>query len=339
MPKLPKPTRSSSRASRGRLRRHNTEPAPVAVPPVADLSDVDERQLLCEQVIAANQRIQDLQDALDNRPPPAAAWGGSSPPVPVRFASQLSAQEPTRQQQPVPIPLPIHQVPPPNVGPLGYQLPPAGPPNNPAHEQPAALHPTYEQPAALHNSLGDIQQTILNASSGIYEPPGNQNELGAGLSRFFTLGATLDMRLKARIWTGQYIDLPSLISIVGRHSLTVNLDNGAPSLSLASPRTAPVEHIWAWLRLFATYAAVYTERQPQAAPGLFTYAVRILDLQRRYKGYMWRTYDERFRSLKAYCPQLPWHVINWDLANELIGEIQTLTTTPSNNRNDEASAP
>ena len=91
------------------------------------------------------------------------------------------------------------------------------------------------------------------------------------------------MRIKAHIWAGQYVDLPSLISFVGRHSLTVNMDNGTPTLSLATPRTAPVEHIWAWLRLFPTYAAVYTERQPQAAPGLFTYAIRILDLQRRYK--------------------------------------------------------
>ena len=170
---------------------------------------------------------------------------------------------------------------------MGYQLPPAGPPNNPAYEQfdntpydqhntfafNRPNHPAYEQPAVIPTGFGDIEQAILNASSGNFNPPGQQNELGEGLSRFFTLGATLDMRIKSRIWAGQYVDLPSLISSVGSNSLTVNMDNGALTLSLATPRTAPIEHIWAWLRLFATYTAVYTERQPQAAPGLFTYAI------------------------------------------------------------------
>ena len=47
---------------------------------------------------------------------------------------------------------------------------------------------------------------------------------------------------------------------------------------------------------------------------MFTYAVRILDLQHQYGGTAWRTYDENFRRVRAHCPTMPWHTVNWDMA-------------------------
>jgi len=86
-----------------------------------------------------------------------------------------------------------------------------------------------EAPAGVPLGMGDIQQALLNASTGI----------------------------KACIWSGQYVDLPTLISAVGQHSLTMNMDGGQPMLSLATPGTKPVKHIWDWVRLFFTYAAIF----------------------------------------------------------------------------------
>ena len=44
------------------------------------------------------------------------------------------------------------------------------------------------------------------------------------------------------------------------------------------------------------------------------YMIRILDMQRRYGGLIWRSYDEKFRKVKGKCQKLPWHVINWQIA-------------------------
>ena len=301
-------------------------------------------QLLLARIEAANVRIQELEHERNNlprRPPPAAALGRAPSPdvepildIPAPYypvQQQLDRPIPQQMAQHVqmapPMPQQMAPMPPPMRGPLNHVLPPAGPPNNPDPGYIPDRGYVMEAPAGVPMGLGDIQQAIMNAASGM--PPTSNTEQSEPFSRYFALGATLDMRTKTRIWSGQYIDLPSLVSAVGRHGLTVNMDGGQPTLSLATPRTEPVEHIWAWVRLFFTYAAIYSERKPQDAPGLFTYAVRILDLQRRYRGTMWRAYDERFRSLKAYCPQLPWHTINWDLANELIGEMATPNLAPA----------
>ena len=229
------------------------------------------------QIEAANLRIQQLElgnNRAQHMPPPAAALGRAPSPELEQLPEPQQYQPPQPQQQ---YQQPQQQMPPPNRGPLNYVLPPAGPPNNPWPGQ------HIEQPAPM--PMMDIQQAILNASTGGL-PPSSTTQLGEPISRFFALGATLDMRIKVRIWSGQYVDLASLAIAIGRHSLTVNMDNGQPTLSLATPHAEPIEHIWAWLRLFFTYASIYSERRPQEAPGLFTYAVRILDLQRRYRGTM-----------------------------------------------------
>ena len=89
-------------------------------------------------------------------------------------------------------------------------------------------------------------------------------------------------------------------------------------ISVTPAKSAPPATIYHWLRLFATYAAVYTERYLAQGPAMWSYAIGIMDLHRQYAGTGWRTYDEKFRRVKAHCPTLPWHVVNWDMAMSAI---------------------
>jgi hypothetical protein len=75
-------------------------------------------------------------------------------------------------------------------------------------------------------------------------------------------------------------------------------------------RAQPVSSIFEWLRLFGTYAAVFLAARPTLAPSMMTYMVRIVDLNKKYGGWVWREYDIRFRQMKAVVAReedLPWH--------------------------------
>ena len=70
--------------------------------------------------------------------------------------------------------------------------------------------------------------------------------------------------------------------------VAVNNEGNQSSIYLTLARARPSGTVMEWLRLFSTYAAVCLDRHPDEAPGVLTYVVSILDMQRRYGGFAWR---------------------------------------------------
>ena len=139
------------------------------------------------------------------------------------------------------------------------------------------------------------------------------------MTPFLLLGATLDPKIKAMIWAHQYIELGSLASAAEPTvSWTLDPHSQLPQPHVAPARVTPVSTFSAWLRAFCTYASVYVERHPSEAASLFSYIVRIQDMDRRHGGLAWRTYDEKFRRIHALLPSMPWHTTNWDLAMDAV---------------------
>ena len=135
-----------------------------------------------------------------------------------------------------------------------------------------------------------------------------------GIAQFFVLGATLDPKIKLKIREGAYVDLGSL-SAPSDASVSVAMgSDGQPSISLTPSRGRPPTSICEWIRLFGVYASIYVECHPSESAALFTYMVNVMDIHRRHGGVAWRLYDERFRRIRAMAPELPWHLINWDVA-------------------------
>jgi hypothetical protein len=155
------------------------------------------------------------------------------------------------------------------------------------------------------------------------------------VTNYLVLGATLDPKIKAKVWAGQYVELSSLSDQSDvKVSVSVNKDDSL--ISLTPAKSPPPATIYSWLRLFAAYAAVYLERYPAQGPAMFSYTVRIFDLHRQYGGVAWRNYDEKFRRVKAVCPTLPWHTVNWDMAMSLVHPSanpggQSQSTRPTSN--------
>ena len=175
-----------------------------------------------------------------------------------------------------------------------------GPPSHDEIDAPPGGSDEQNHRSILESALNHILSTDKDKTKG--EDPE---------STLLILGATLDPKIKAKVWAGQYIDLTTM-SHAEEKPMCLAINSKNSTLSLSQPRTSGPIHIYDWLRLFGTYSALYTERNPEAAPGMFTYMVRILDIQKQYGGQVWKVYDEKFRRLKASRPTLPWCEIHWN---------------------------
>ena len=190
------------------------------------------------------------------------------------------------------------------AGLLPGSLPPVAPPVEPTPLLPPA-------PPSSQDLLANILQQMTTPASTAGEQDGSS---GGGIAQFFVLGATLDPKVKAKIREGAYVDLGSL-GAPSDASVSVAMgSDGQPSISLTPSRARPPASILEWIRLFSVYASVYVERHPAESSSLFSYIVNVMDLHRQHGGVAWRLYDERFRRIRAMAPELPWHMVNWDVA-------------------------
>ena len=153
-------------------------------------------------------------------------------------------------------------------------------------------------PALSSHNLTDSMLSILEGDDYSFNP------ISATIS-----AATMDVKIKRKIWLGQYIDLgclapPSDIKPKEQQNLLLSLTN-------SKPRFRPPFSIDEWRRWFCIYATIYTTRYYKSAPQLFEYINRIYGLQAKSPNtYIWRLYDEEFRKRKAADPSLDWHEIN-----------------------------
>lgn len=128
------------------------------------------------------------------------------------------------------------------------------------------------------------------------------------------MAARVSSKIKAKIWTQEYIDLGSLLSLSpssNSYSLSLKANNEKFFLE---PNDKPRHrfHISQWLTTFNTFVAVYTERFPQRAPQLTKYCETVRDIFA--KGEDWHLCDEQFRFLRQSDPNLfTWDQIHWEL--------------------------
>ena len=97
-------------------------------------------------------------------------------------------------------------------------------------------------------------------------------EQGEALSSFSILGATLDNKLKTKIWSQEYVDLGTLVPNTALAAgLNVQYDVGSVSqISLSSAKVRQPGNVMEWHRWFSIYASVYTQKYADEAPALFT---------------------------------------------------------------------
>ena len=86
---------------------------------------------------------------------------------------------------------------------------------------------------------------------------------------------------------------------IQRVSLELTQIGTQQALTMAkSPSSKPISSYSQWVPALSIYAAVITERFPNLAPSLFKHISDIGDMDRRFGGMAWRSYDESFRRAK-----------------------------------------
>lgn len=168
------------------------------------------------------------------------------------------------------------------------------------------------QPNSSHES--EPQEVITAALQQLINPQEDDNNEGEQIysSSYLILGSVVDRKLKEKIWSREYIDLPQLINKEDT-DVAVSIHNGGrPSFSIRQNKSSPPGNIFQWLEMFSTFASIYLEKFPMEGPSLFTYMSKIIDLSRKHQGYLWRTYDEKFRRVKKRA-NFEWHEMRWEL--------------------------
>ena len=122
-------------------------------------------------------------------------------------------------------------------------------------------------------------------------------------------------KIKAKIWANEYVDLGSLQSnSLGEESYTFKLQNGEegkPVFTVVpNEKRRTIRNIDQWTAVFQTFVAVYSEKYPQATPGLMKYSSIVRELA--FRSANWRFYDENFRKLRQKDP-VPWEQIHTEL--------------------------
>ena len=134
------------------------------------------------------------------------------------------------------------------------------------------------------------------------------------------LGGNLPIELKQRIWNGDFIPMHTFLkehdlddSQNQRVSLELTQIGTQQALTMAKSHSSkPISSYSQWVSAFSIYAAVMTERFPNLAPSLFKHISDIGDMERRFGGMAWRSYDESFRREKK-AHLLEFGQIHWDL--------------------------
>lgn len=133
----------------------------------------------------------------------------------------------------------------------------------------------------LPTDMADSPQALMGKAIEHMLDGSGTSKGESALASYMTLGFTLELRVKAKIWGKQFVELSTLVTVPEK-SLAVTFDSSDnPMIALSTGKPKGITNIFQWLRLFGTYAAVYLERYPTEAPGVMTYIVHVLDLQKK----------------------------------------------------------
>ena len=230
------------------------------------------------------------------QPPPAALGAPPQPP-----------QEPI-QEPPVPRPQVPQQI--------VVQPPMPQPPPLQGAQPPVAQGEgiAFNNGVPPHVNQGNDLNFLINEPNGqqgeAYRPHGIK-QLGAPLGKF------VDDGLKAKIWRGDFVDLPLLLSNSGPGggSQPLALFNIDGQLCLKSQAEKPKEifNIDKWTAAFFVFMSIYLQRHPQRAIELIKYTDVVRKLAQRFPGSGWVLYDKEFRLEQAIDPTRSWAHYDSDL--------------------------
>ena len=123
-----------------------------------------------------------------------------------------------------------------------------------------------------------------------------------------SLSSTVSSKIKAKIWSNEYINFGTLLSLSPnnhKYSITVassDSESSRPHLTLEPSQPAKkVQSITQWLSAFNIFVAIYAEKQATDTPKLMKYCETVRDIATKPGD--WLYYDEQFRFIRQSPPR------------------------------------
>ncbi|KAK3101442.1 hypothetical protein FSP39_003631 [Pinctada imbricata] len=156
-------------------------------------------------------------------------------------------------------------------------------------------------------------------SSGNEHSSLSDNSVSAMSSIFDNVGEHVPLKLKEKIWNGQFIDLSLLLK--SARDMTSELESGGEVilkdgklLVQKHKSTKPLFNIHAWTSAFLVYMSLYLEKHPSRVQEMLKYMRDVrLAASRAPNQTAWVRYDEQFRLKRANNPQSSWGIIDNEL--------------------------
>lgn len=185
--------------------------------------------------------------------------------------------------------------------------------------------------------LNNIMQECMDESVSM-----NNEASGEVLLPYLVCGSLVDPKIKAKIWSKEYIELgllaPKSQNDNSKSQIALGLEDSlVTQFAFSSAKSKKSQNIDEWHRWFSAYASIYVQKYPSEAPAIFTYITRIFSLQRNSPTtFTWRLYDEHFRKIRAFQP-IPWHVIHQPVLAEVSEAPKHFQQNNSNNSSNHTS--
>lgn len=118
----------------------------------------------------------------------------------------------------------------------------------------------------------------------------------------------LYMRLAQRVWWWEFIDMAEMLP-----ELWACRSNDNPTNCPTARVRCPITDLRTWLKAFATYMAVMSQKNGGSVPESMAYMVPIIRAEEDYAEGAWVHYDTAYCQQAAACWNTTWSKVNLSL--------------------------
>ncbi|VDI48288.1 Hypothetical predicted protein [Mytilus galloprovincialis] len=136
-------------------------------------------------------------------------------------------------------------------------------------------------------------------------------------SVFDSVSAHIPVKIKEKIWAGEYIDLNILLKsakdLATDSQLNGDLSVKGGLLTITPQRQSTITNLHVWTSAFIIFMDIVLEKWPNKGQEFLKYMFNVRLASSRGYGSGWAIYDEQYRLRKARCPQSSWAELDMEL--------------------------
>lgn len=268
---------------------------------------------------SANQELQQLQQPSEivasrqteparGRPQPVQGQTSQPQGLP---AHQITQNGPSAQQNPGQGPAEVPQVTP--QGPHDQQMPQQGPLTQ-QMPQPGPAAGAVATPPNNNGTFIDLSGSSMSVKGGFSHADTTPEMMG---SIFDPVAAHIPIKIKEKIWKGEFISLSILLKsardLANDSSMDGEFVMRGGVLTLVNKKPEQIYNINTWTSAFIIFMSIVLEKRPNKAQELLKYMQSVRFAASRCGNNNWVQYDEQYRLKKGNYPDSSWGIIDQEL--------------------------